>query len=279
VFPPRDEAARQTLGATIEALAPLSPGFISVTCGAAGSASDGTRQTVRAIKAQTGLPVAAHMTCMTASRQEIEETAKAYWAEGVRHIVALRGDRPKDHAPAQGHYRYASELVGALKRVADFEISVAAYPEKHPEALSLDADIDNLARKVDAGADRAITQYFLDPGLYFRFLEKVRARGITVPVVAGVMPVTNFRQIANFSRMCGASVPSWLERLFSGLDDDPEARRTIGTVVLAEQMRQLLSGGVTEFHVYTLNRATLPAMLGRLFDFSATGEAGLRRAS
>jgi methylenetetrahydrofolate reductase (NADPH) len=258
-FPPKTAAMEETLWAAIRRLAPLRPQFVSVTYGAGGSTRERTHATVVRILSETGLTPAAHLTCVGSTSAEVDEVARRYWDAGVRHIVALRGDAPEGqgYAPHPGGYAYAVDLVGGLRRIAEFEISVAAYPETHPEARSADADIDNLKRKIDAGATRAITQYFFDPAVYFRFLERVRKAGITVPVVPGIMPVMNFSQTAKFSKACGASVPAWLARLFEGLDEDADTRKLVAATVVAEQVRALHAGGVREFHFYTLNRADL----------------------
>jgi methylenetetrahydrofolate reductase (NADPH) len=258
-FPPKTAAMEETLWAAIRRLAPLRPQFVSVTYGAGGSTRERTHATVVRILSETGLTPAAHLTCVGSTSAEVDEVARRYWDAGVRHIVALRGDAPEGqgYAPHPGGYAYAADLVGGLRRIAEFEISVAAYPETHPEARSADADIDNLKRKIDAGATRAITQYFFDPAVYFRFLERVRKAGITVPVVPGIMPVMNFSQTAKFSKACGASVPAWLARLFEGLDEDADTRKLVAATVVAEQVRALHAGGVREFHFYTLNRADL----------------------
>lgn len=271
IFPPKSAEMEKALWWTLRHLEPLTPLFVSVTCGAGGGAQDGTQKTLAEIQNQTGLTPAAHMTCISASRSEIDKIAEDYWARGIRHIVALRGDLPADGSasvPEAQRYGYASDLVAGLKRIADFEISVAAYPEKHPEASSMEADIDNLKRKIDAGADRAITQLFFDPDVYFRFLEHARARGVTAPITPGLLPVTDLKQIIKISKMCGAAVPPWLTNIFAGLEDNPESRQIAGGIVLAEQIRQLAAGGVSRFHIYTLNRALLPVLMGNLFGGS-----------
>ena len=238
----------------------MSPQFVSVTYGAGGSTRQRTHETVTRINKESALNCAAHLTCVGASRQEIDEVAQHYWDSGIRHIVALRGDAPEDadgYTPHPEGYANAAALVEGLKRIADFEISVAAYPEIHPDSPSSQADLENLKRKVDNGADRAITQYFFDADTYLRFLERVRAAGIWVPVTPGILPVTNFQTVVRFSDMCGASVPAWLAHLFEGLDEDPETRRMVAATVAAEQCRRLQEAGVNEFHFYTLNRADL----------------------
>lgn len=265
-FPPRTEALEQQLWACIERLAPMMPRFVSVTYGAGGSTQQRTHATVARIASDTNLTAAAHLTCVGATTQEVDDVARQYWAAGVRHIVALRGDPPPGttYAPHPGGYPFAADLVAGLRKVADFEISVAAYPETHPTALSPQADLDNLKRKLDAGANRAITQYFFDTDTYLRFLDRCLAAGITAPIVPGIMPVSNFAQAARFSAMCGASVPAWLGHVFEGTDDDPETRRMIGMVVAAEQVRLLQANGVDEFHFYTLNRPDLTYAIAHL---------------
>ncbi len=259
-FPPKTPEMESRLWSAIERLVPLSPRFVSVTYGAGGSTRERTHTTVRRILEETPVPPAAHLTCVGATRDEVDAVARAYWDAGVRHIVALRGDAPADaerYEPHPGGYAYAADLVAGLKRVADFEITVAAYPEIHPEALSLEADLDNLKRKIDAGATRAITQYFFDVDVYLRFVERARAVAIDVPIVPGILPVTNFSQVVRFSADCGATVPGWLAELFCGLDDDRETRKLVAATVAAEQCRLLQAAGVEEFHFYTLNRADL----------------------
>ena len=259
-FPPRTEKMENDLWAAIERLEPLGPAFVSVTYGAGGSTRDRTHNTVSRIIGETSLVAAAHLTCVDATRDEVDDVARHYWDTGVRHIVALRGDPPDDEAayrPHPGGYEYAADLVAGLKRVADFEISVAAYPDTHPEAESPAADLDNLKRKIDAGASRAITQYFFDVDVFFRFVDRARAAGIEVPIVPGILPVTNFAQVVRFSAACGASVPQWMGDLFETLDEDPETRKLVAATVAAEQCRRLQEGGIDEFHFYTLNRADL----------------------
>jgi len=259
-FPPKTAEMEARLWETVERLAPLAPRFVSVTYGAGGTTRERTHATVARIRRETTLEPAAHLTCVGATREEIDAVARQYWEAGIRHVVALRGDAPADsgrYAPHPGGYGFAADLVDGLKRVHDFEVTVAAYPEMHPEAASAAADLDNLRRKIDAGATRAITQFFFDPAVYFRFLERVRAAGVTVPIVAGILPVTNFAQVCKFAAACGAAVPDWLGRQFEGLDRDPETRRLVAATVAAEQVRALQAGGVREFHFYTLNRADL----------------------
>lgn len=259
-FPPKTEKMNAVLWDSIKRLEPLAPRFVSVTYGAGGSTRERTHATVVRILRDTKLVPAAHLTCVGASRGEIDDIARGYWDAGVRHIVALRGDPPRDDpsfSPHEDGYANAAELVAGLRRVADFEISVASYPEVHVDAASPEADIDYLKRKVDAGASRAITQVFFDPDVFLRWLDKARAAGIDVPIVPGIMPVSNFAGAVRFCDMCGASVPQWMHRLFEGLDDDPETRKLVGASIAAEQCRRLQSSGIDEFHFYTLNRADM----------------------
>lgn len=258
-FPPKTAEMEETLWRSITRLAPLAPRFVSVTYGAGGSTRERTHQTISRIRKETSLVPAAHLTCVAATREEIDAVADDYWNVGVRHIVALRGDLPSDGRahPAPGGYAFAAELVEGLRRRHDFEISVAAYPEVHPDALSPDADLDNLKRKIDAGATRAITQFFFDNWTYLRFLDRARKAGITVPIVPGIMPVTNFTQMVKFAKNTGASIPREFARMFDGLENDPETRKLVAATVAAEQCQQLERAGVTEFHFYTLNRADL----------------------
>jgi len=259
-FPPKTVEMEARLWEVIKRLEPLAPRFVSVTYGAGGSTRALTHGTVRRIRTETELEPAAHLTCVAATRSEIEAVAQGYWEAGIRHIVALRGDPPNGgeaYAPHPGGYAYAADLVAGLKNVADFEISVAAYPEIHPEAISAEGDLDNLKRKIDGGASRAITQYFFDVDLYLNFRDRAAKRGITVPIVPGILPVTNYAQVKKFSAACGASIPPWMEQHFAGLDDDPDTRRLVAASIAAEQCRRLHAEGVHEFHFYTLNRADL----------------------
>lgn len=258
-FPPKTEALEQQLWSAIRRLAPLAPRFVSVTYGAGGSTRTRTHNTVVRLVNETALVPAAHLTCVGATREEVDEVARAYWEAGVRHIVAMRGDPPRGMAyePHPGGYEYASDLVAGLRRIADFDISVGAYPETHPTARSPEDDLDNLKRKLDAGATRAITQYFFDTGTYLRFLDRCLAAGITAPIVPGIMPVSNYAQAARFSEMCGTHVPAWLGAMFEGTEEDPETRRIVASIVAAEQVRTLQANGVDEFHFYTLNRPEL----------------------
>ncbi len=259
-FPPRSEEMERQLWHAVERLAPLSPRFVSVTYGAGGSTRERTHATVKRILGETALEPAAHLTCVGAAREEVDAVARDYWAAGVRHVVALRGDAPPGaggYRPHPGGYPFAVDLVKGLKRIADFEISVAAYPEGHPEALSRAADLDNLKRKIDAGASRAITQFFFEAEVYLRFVERCRKAGISVPIVPGILPVTNYARVLQFAKSCGAGIPAWLAGLFEALDDDPGTRHLVAATVAAELARELHAGGVDEFHFYTLNRADL----------------------
>jgi len=260
-FPPKTSEMEQSLWEAIERLAPLEPNFVSVTYGAGGSTRERTHATVKRILAETMLTPAAHLTCVAASRAEIDAVVAAYVEAGVRHIVALRGDPPggagERYAPHPGGYSNAADLVAGIKRIGDFEVSVSAYPEKHPDSPSVAADIDMLKAKVDAGATRAISQFFFENNLYFRYLDRVRASGIDIPIVPGILPVQNFKTTKNFAARCGASVPAWLAERFDGLDDDAATRKLIAAAVAAEQVLDLVDHGVTDFHFYTMNRADL----------------------
>lgn len=259
-FPPKTDAAAETLWQAIKRLEPLDPSYVSVTYGAGGTTRERTHSTVTRIANETSMAPAAHLTCVGATREEVDQVAQDYWDAGIRHIVALRGDAPDGanrYEPHPGGYAYAADLVAGLKKIGDFEISVAAYPESHPEALSPEADLDNLKRKIDAGATRAITQFFFDPEVFLRFLDRARAAGISIPIVPGIIPVTNFTQTAKFAKMCGADVPEWMHGLFDGLDDDPETRKLVAASVCAEQCRVLHANGIDEFHFYTMNKADL----------------------
>lgn len=279
-FPPKSEEMERTLWSSITRLAPLAPRFVSVTYGAGGSTRERTHHTVRRILTETPLVPAAHLTCVAATRAEIDRVADDYWAAGVRHVVALRGDIPGGEGPyhpTPGGYAYAAELVEGLRKRHDFELSVAAYPETHPEARSPQDDLDNLKRKIDAGATRAITQFFFDNWTYLRFVDRARKAGITVPIVPGIMPVTNFTQMVKFARTAGATVPAAFARLFDGLEDDPETRKLVAATVAAEQCQQLAQAGVTEFHFYTLNRADLTYALCHILGLrprAGSGEQG-----
>jgi methylenetetrahydrofolate reductase (NADPH) len=265
-FPPKTADAGARLWQVVERLKPLGPRYVSVTCGAGGNPAEGTAAWIDALRREAGLEAAAHLTCASASRAKVEEIARGYWAAGVRHIVALRGDRPKDGPawPEGSHHRFAAELVRALRRIAEFEISVAAYPEVHPEARSPAADFDNLKRKLDAGASRAITQYCFDTDLVLRFRDRMRASGIQAPLAVGILPVHDFGQMRRFSERCGAGVPGWLRSLFDGLDGDAGQQALLGASIAAEQARRLIVEGIDELHFYTLNRAELTVATCRL---------------
>ena len=273
-FPPKTPAMEKRLWQTIIDLEPLGPRFVSVTYGADGSTRERTHGTVTRILRETWMVPAAHLTCVGATREEIDEVARAYWQAGVRHIVALRGDPPGGvqaaYEPHPGGYAYASELVAGLRKVGDFEISVAAFPEVHPAAVSAEDDLDNLKRKLDAGATRAITQFFFDPTVYLRFVERARAAGIEAPIVPGILPISNFARTVEFAEKCGTAVPDWLSELFDPLDDDPESRALVAAATAAEQCRYLQAYGVTEFHFYTLNRAELTTAICRMLRAPAT---------
>lgn len=259
-FPPKTEKMESDLWETVRILAPLQPRFVSVTYGAGGTTRERTHEAVARIAKETALPAAAHLTCVGADRSEILEIARAYWAAGVRHIVALRGDPPvagQKFVPHPGGFANAAALVAGLKAVAPFEISVAAYPECHPESVSVAADLDNLKAKIDAGADRAISQFFFAPERFFQFRDRAAAAGIHAEIVPGILPVSNVAQTRKFAAMCGAEIPPWMGRLFEGLDDNPEARQLVAATVAAEMCRKLYAGGVRHFHFYTLNRAAL----------------------
>ena len=250
-FPPNSEKTEATLWKSVERLKSLSPRFVSVTYGADGSTRERTHNAVARIVRETGLTAVPHLTCVGASRGEIDDIARAYWDMGIRHIVALRGDPPKgaDHyEPHPDGYAYAADLVAGLKNVADFDISIAAYPEVHPEAPNPLFDLDNLKRKLDAGATRAITQFFFDTSVFLRFRDLAVAAGIDSPIVPGILPITRFPQLTRFAESCGASVPDWLRERFAGLDDDEETRQMIAASVAIEQVQTLQAEGVNEFH-------------------------------
>jgi methylenetetrahydrofolate reductase (NADPH) len=274
-FPPATEEMETILWESVERLKPLAPNFVSVTYGAGGSTRERTHATVKRILSETMLTPAAHLTCVAATREEVDAIARDYWASGVRHIVALRGDPAggagTKYAPHPGGYENAAALTAGLKRIADFEVSVSAYPEKHPDSPTIAADIDMLKAKVDAGASRAITQVFFDNDLYFRYLDRVRARGIDIPVVPGIMPMHNFKQARNFVTRAGTTVPSWLSEKFDGLDDDPETRKLVAATVAAGQVQKLAKHGVDTFHFYTMNRADLVFAISHLLGIRPQG--------
>jgi methylenetetrahydrofolate reductase (NADPH) len=261
-----------TLWESIKTLEPLGPRFVSVTYGAGGSTRERTHATVARIVRETGLTPAAHLTCVAATKAEIDDIAREYWAAGVRHIVALRGDPPdpgQPYATHPGGYANAAALVEGLKKVAPFDISVAAYPECHPDSASRAADLDNLKRKIDAGADRAITQFFFSPECFLRFRDEAAAAGIDAEIVPGILPVSNVAQTRKFAGLCGAAIPDWMDRLFEGLDALPEARKLVAATVAAELCAQLYAGGVRHFHFYTLNRAELAYAICHLLGVRA----------
>ena len=273
-FPPNSERMDAALWAAFQTLAPLGPRFVSVTYGAGGTTRERTHAVVSRIVRETDVPAAAHLTCVDASRAELAEIASGYWEAGVRHIVALRGDPAGAggrFVPHPEGYANAAELVAGLRAIAPFEISVAAYPETHPDAASPEADLDNLKAKLDAGATRAITQFFFSPEVYFRFRDRVAAAGIAAEIVPGILPVSNVAQTRKFAAMCGAAIPPWMDRLFEGLDDQPATRQLTAATIAAELCRRLYAGGVRQFHFYTLNRAELSSAICHLL--------GLRRAA
>ena len=282
-FPPKTPEMEASLWEAAKRLEPLSPSFVSVTYGAGGSTRERTHATVARFVRETTMPPAAHLTCVGASKDEIRATLKAYREVGVRHIVALRGDPPTGlDAPYEAHpdgYQATEDLVADARMIGDFEVSVGTYPEKHPESPTLLHDIEVLKRKVDAGATRAITQFFFDNSTYFRFLDVAAAAGIAIPIVPGVFPVQNFKQTSNFARRAGASVPRWLTERFDGLEDDPATRRLVAAAVCAEQVIDLINEGVTEFHFYTMNRADLVFAICHLIGLRAeTKEAAAAAA-
>jgi methylenetetrahydrofolate reductase (NADPH) len=259
-FPPQTEKAEATLWQSVDRLKGLRPRFVSVTYGADGSTRERTHHAVARLLEETSLTTAPHLTCVGAERGEIDDIAREYWDMGVRHLVALRGDPPKGtdrYQPHPGGYAYASDLVAGLRQIADFEISVAAYPEVHPEAPDASFDLDNLKRKLDAGATRAITQFFFDVDVFLRFRDQCAAAGVDSPIVPGILPITRFPQLEKFAAVCGASVPDWLRQWFVGLDDDAQTRQMIAAAVAIDQVRRLQAEGVTDFHFYTLNRSEL----------------------
>ena len=259
-FPPKTEKMEEQLWDAVATLSPLAPRFVSVTYGAGGSTRERTHNTVARIARETPLAAAAHLTCVDATREEIDAVADEYWSAGVRHIVALRGDSPRageKYATHPGGYANAAALVEGLARQHPFEISVAAYPECHPDSPNASHDLDNLRRKLDAGATRAITQFFFEPDTFFRFRDDAAKAGIDAEIVPGIMPVMNYASVQRMSGMCGTAVPGWMEHLFEGLDERPAARQLVSATLAAELCRRLYAGGVRQFHFYTLNRAEL----------------------
>jgi methylenetetrahydrofolate reductase (NADPH) len=280
-FPPRGEQMARRLGHAAQRLAALGPSFVSVTYGAGGSTRDQTLETALDLQDRTGIPTAAHLTCVGASRSEVDDVARQYWDAGIRHVVALRGDPESgsaDYRPHSDGYPYAADLVSGLRRIAEFEISVAAYPETHPEAVSAQADLDNLKRKLDAGATRAITQFFFDPEVFLRFRDRATARGVSAPIAAGILPVRNFDRTVEFATRCGTRIPEWMASLFRRLAREPVTRELVAAEIAAEQCRHLQAEGVSQFHFYTLNRAELSAAICHLLRVpaprAARGHAG-----
>lgn len=280
-FPPKNGEMEATLWESVHRLAPLQPSFVSVTYGAGGSTRERTHSTLARLVQETSLKPAAHLTCVAATKDEIDSVIRDYWSAGVRHIVALRGDPQSgagtSYTPHPGGYAYTPDLIKGIRDIGDFEISVSAYPEKHPESRSLDDDIEILKRKVDAGATRAITQFFFENDFYFRYLDKVHAAGIDIPIVPGIIPVLNFKQAASFATRCGTHVPQWLADRFEGLDNDAATRKLISAAVAAEQVTDLIDRGVTDLHFYTMNRADLVFAICHLVGVK--GEAVEARAA
>lgn len=275
-FPPKTDAAEANLWSAIRRLEPLNPAFVSVTYGAGGSTRERTHRTVQRIISETALRPAAHLTCVEASRDEVDEVIEGYKAIGVDHIVALRGDPPGSagiggaYTPRADGYANATELTAALSRIGGFEVTVGAYPEKHPESPSIDHDIEVLKAKVDAGATRAVTQFFFDIEAFLRFRDRVRAAGVTIPLIPGVMPVTNFAGLQRMTAACGAALPDWLAGHFDGLDDDPETRKLLAASIAAETCARLQEEGFSDFHFYTLNRAELVYAICRVLGVRET---------
>jgi methylenetetrahydrofolate reductase (NADPH) len=267
-FPPKTDAMEERFWESVHKLAPLKPRFVSVTYGAGGSTRERTLRMVSQVKAETGVDAAAHLTCVGASRDVVDQVVHAYKTAGIKRIVALRGDPPG--GPGQpfvqhpGGYANAAELVAGIRRIGDFDISVAAYPEKHPQSPNWDVEIDNLKRKLDAGATRAITQMFFDNNDYFELLDRAAKAGISAPIVPGIQPIHSFKQISSFAAKCGASIPDWLAARFDGLEDDPETHALVASAVAAEQVLELVDAGIKEFHFLTLNRSNFVLALARL---------------
>jgi methylenetetrahydrofolate reductase (NADPH) len=277
-FPPKTPEMETALWEAVDRLAPLEPDFVSVTYGAGGTTRERTHATVARLVSETSLKPAAHLTCVGSTRDEIHTILDEYKSAGVGHIVALRGDPPTGLGSAyQAHpegFASTAELVAAARKHGDFEVSVSAYPEKHPESASFDVDLDVLQAKIDAGATRAITQFFFDNDVYFRFLDKAHRRGMTIPIVPGIVPVLNFKQTAAFAKRCGASVPHWLAERFEGLDHDLSTRRLIAAAVAAEQVVDLLDQGISHFHFYTMNKADLVYAICHLIGIRGPVEGG-----
>jgi len=275
-FPPKTERMASTLWQSVQRLTPFKPSFVSVTYGAGGTTRERTHETVRKITQETSLTAAAHLTCVSATSLEVDEIANDYWAMGVRHIVALRGDMPEPgqaYQPTANGYAYASDLVTGLKKLHDFEISVAAYPETHPEARDLATEIDNLKRKFDAGATRAITQFFFETKDFLHYRDKMAAAKLEMPIIPGILPVTNFKSMVAFAGRCGATVPKWVSQRFEGLDEDLETRSGIAAAMAVEQCKELEREGVHAFHFYTLNRAELTTAICRMLGLGQNTES------
>lgn len=272
-FPPRTPEMEEILWRSVTRLAPFQPNFVSVTYGAGGSTRQRTHDTVKRILDETPLTPAAHLTCVGATREEVDEVVRDYWNAGIRHIVALRGDPAEGQSkymPHPGGYAYASDLVSGIRRIADFDVSVAAYPEGHVDSLDLITDLDNLKRKIDAGATRAITQFFFDTDCFLRFRDRAAAAGINLPLIPGIMPVTNFSGAQRMAVMNGASVPDWFAKLFEGLESEAEVRKMVAVVAAAEQCVRLRANGIQDFHFYTLNRADLTYALCHILGLRKT---------
>lgn len=281
-FPPKTEKMEETLWQSFGLLSQMNPKFVSVTYGAGGTTRERTHDIVARIHKRTGLHVAAHLTCIGHTREEIAEIVTGYWKEGIRHIVALRGDPPGDmggrYAPTPGGYEYASDLVAGLKKIAPFEISVAGYPEGHPEAVNAQMDLLHLKAKVDAGADRVITQFFMYPEKFLQFRDRAAAAGINVPIVPGILPITNFTRVVEFAERCATRVPRWMRQLFEGLDGHPRTRELVAATVASEQCRVLHEEGVRDFHFYTLNRAELTLAICHMLGMRAKHEQEKQQA-
>ncbi|MFP3944825.1 MAG: methylenetetrahydrofolate reductase [NAD(P)H] [Alphaproteobacteria bacterium] len=277
-FPPKTEEMEEILWRSLKRLEPLDPAFVSVTYGAGGSTRTRTHNTVRRVLNETGLTPAAHLTCVNATREEVDDVIRDYWQAGVRHIVALRGDPPEGigaaYRPHPGGYANAAELAAGISRIADFEISVGCYPEKHPESPSYEADIDLLKQKIDAGASRAITQFFFEPEMFLRFRDRLARAGVTIPIVPGIMPVLNFRTLSRMAGACGATLPDWLAEKFEGLEEDPGTRKLVAATVAADLCTRLQAEGVNQFHFYTLNRADLTYAICHLLGLRPARNGG-----
>ncbi len=271
-FPPKNDVMEQALWKTVKKLETLGPEFVSVTYGAGGSTRERTHRTVKRIVDETGLKPAAHLTCVSASREEVDEVIRDYWNAGVRHIVALRGDMPDGpgtpYAPHPDGYQNGADLAAGIKKIAPFEVSVSAYPECHPDSANWDEELDHLERKADNGADRAITQFFFDNDLFDAYRERAAKRGITIPIVPGIMAIHSFAQVKRFAGMCGTSIPDTLEARFEGLEEDHQQRALVSAAVAAEQVSDLRRRGVERFHFYTMNRCELVYALCRMIGLA-----------